>query len=174
MYEDLVGLGKSSSGSRGYFKHLFAPGGMNMETISRLGSNHITAKSAIPLPNGEERYEFLPTVHPSNGQAILRFDSHLYTEVAAHQFLDAYIYLVETLGKNADRKIQDISVITEPEHERLTKELSSITEVAIKETCLHRLVQEQADRTPYLTAVEFESESLTYEKLNSLSNRVAG
>ena len=103
-YEDLIGLGKSSSGC-GYFKHLFAPGGMSMETVSRLDSKHITTKSAVPLPNGEEQCEFLLTIHPSNGHAILRFDNHLFTEEAARQFLEAYISLVETLGKNPESKI---------------------------------------------------------------------
>lgn len=171
-YEDLVGLGKSS-GSRGYFKHLFAPGGMNMEAISQLDFNHITAKSAVSLPNGDEQYEFLLTVHPSNGHAILRFDNHLFTEEAARQFLEAYISLVETLGKNPENKIQDISVVSEHEHERLIKELSSTTEVAVKETYLHRLVEEQAQRTPRFTALEFEAESLTYKELNSMANLVA-
>ncbi|KAG6375737.1 hypothetical protein JVT61DRAFT_2583 [Boletus reticuloceps] len=171
-YEDLVGLGKSSSG-RGYFKHLFAPGGMNMDTISQLDFNHITAKSAVSLPNGEEQYEFLLTVHPSNGHAILRFDNHLFTEEAARQFLDAYIALVETLGNNPESKIQEISVVSELEHERFIEELSSTTEVAVKEVCLHRLVEGQAQRTPRFTAVEFESESLTYKELNSMANRVA-
>jgi len=117
----VVSLGKSSSG-RGYFKHLFGPGGMSLQTISQLGFNHIAAKSVVALPNGEEQYEFLLTVYPSNGHVTLRFDNHLFTEKAARQFLDAYISLVETLGNNPESKIQDISVVSEPEHERLIKE----------------------------------------------------
>lgn len=172
-YEDLVGLGKSPSSSRGYFKHLFAPGGINMETISQLDHHHITSKSVVSLPNGEEQYEFLLTVHPKSGNAILRFDNHLYTEEAARQFLEAYISLVDTLGKNPESRIQDISVVSGSEQERLVKELSSTTEVAVKEVCLHRLVEEQAQRTPRLTALEFEAESLTYEELNCMANCVA-
>lgn len=172
-YEDLVGFSKSSSSSRGYFKHLFASGGMNMETISQLDSNYINANSSVTLPNGEEQYELLLTVHPNNGHVILRFHNHLYTQRAARQFLEAYIYLVETLGKSPESKIRDISVVTEFEKERLIKELSSIAKVTVKEMCLHRLVEEQVQRTPSLTAVEFETNYLTYEELNSTANRVA-
>ncbi|KAI5993419.1 hypothetical protein EDC04DRAFT_1271012 [Pisolithus marmoratus] len=172
-YEDIVTEGKSSSASRGYFKHLFAPGGMNMETISQLKSNHLTTKSTISLPNGEEQYEFLLTVDPRSGNVILRFDNHLYTENAARQFLDAHISLVETLGRDPHLMIKDISVVTESEHERLVKELSSSSEVATRETLLHRLVEEQTQKTPHLTAVEFEDESLTYSELNSTANRIA-
>ncbi|KAF9241407.1 putative nonribosomal peptide synthetase [Melanogaster broomeanus] len=172
-YEDIVAQGKSSSSGRGYFKHLFAPGGMNMETISQLNSNHLTHKSTISLPNGEEQYEFLLTVHPSNGHVILRFDNHLYTEEAARQFLDAYISLVETLGRDANVKIQDISAVSDTEHERLIKELSSTMEVSTKDRCLHELFEDQCKRTPRFAAVEFEDQSMTYLELNSMANRVA-
>ncbi|KIJ63457.1 polyketide synthetase [Hydnomerulius pinastri MD-312] len=172
-YEDIVAQGKSSSSGRGYFKHLFAPGGMNMETISQLESNHLQPKSTISLPNGEEQYEFLLTVHPKSGHVILRFDNHLYTEDAARQFLDAYISLVETLGRDAHVKIKDISVVSDSEHDRLIKELSSTTEVAVDESCLHKLVEAQAQRTPRFTAVEFEDQSLTYSELNGTANRIA-
>ncbi|KAI6142295.1 putative nonribosomal peptide synthetase [Pisolithus thermaeus] len=172
-YEDIVAEGKSSSTGRGYFKHLFAPGGMNMETISQLESNHLSTKSIISLPNGEEQYEFLLTVHPRSGHIILRFDNHLYTEHAARQFLDAYISLVETLGRDPHVTIKDISVVTESEHERLVRDLSSCSEVVVKETLLHQLVEVQAEKTPHLTAVEFEDQSFTYNELNCTANKIA-
>ncbi|KAH7890103.1 putative nonribosomal peptide synthetase [Phlebopus sp. FC_14] len=172
-YEDIVAQGKSSSSGRGYFKHLFAPGGMNMDTISQLEFNHLKTKSTISLPNGEEQYEFLLTVHPKSGHVILRFDNYLYTEEAARQFLDAYISLVETLGRQADLKIKDISAVSASEHDRLIKELSSDAEVVVNETCLHKLFEEQCKKTPRFAALEFEEESLTYAELNGRANRVA-
>ena len=141
-YEGVIAQGKSSSTGRGYFKHLFAPGGMNMETISQLDSNHLKTKSTASLPNSEEQYEFLLTVYPRSGHVILRFDNHLYTEDAARQFLDAYITLVETLGSDPNVTIKDISVVSKSEHECLAMELSSSSEITMQETCLHKLVEE--------------------------------
>ncbi|EGN96334.1 hypothetical protein SERLA73DRAFT_9930, partial [Serpula lacrymans var. lacrymans S7.3] len=172
-YEDIVGQGKASAHGRGYFKHLFAPGGMNMETISQLEMNHLKPRATLPLPNGEEQYEFLLTVHAKAGHVVLRFDNHLYSEDAARQFLDAYIALIETLGRDAHVKIRDISAVSEREHERLVKELSSANESSVRETTVHQLVEEQAQRTPRFTAVEFEGESLTYAELNTKANRIA-
>ncbi|KAF9233979.1 hypothetical protein BU15DRAFT_66101 [Melanogaster broomeanus] len=80
-YEDIVAQVKSSSSGRGYFKHLFALGGMNMETISQVEFHHLRPKSTTSVPNGEERYEFL---HPSNGCPY---------------------FLMETLGGHAHVKI---------------------------------------------------------------------
>ncbi|KAF9233975.1 hypothetical protein BU15DRAFT_66098 [Melanogaster broomeanus] len=102
-YEDIVAQAKSFSSGCGYFKHLFALGGMNVETISQLEFNHFTPKYTISLPNGEEQYQFL---HLRNGHVILRSDNHFYTEEAARRFLDAYVYLMMALdGTSVSRSM---------------------------------------------------------------------
>ncbi|EIW85840.1 hypothetical protein CONPUDRAFT_80229 [Coniophora puteana RWD-64-598 SS2] len=171
-YEDIVAQGKGGAHGRGYFKHLFAPAGVNMETISQLETGNLKQKSNVSLPNGEEQYEFLLTVDYHSGNVMLRFDNKLYTEDAARQFLDAYIGLVETIGRDGNVKIADISTVSETEHDRLLK-LAASDAVAIDETCLHTLVETQAKKTPRFTAVEFEDESLTYLELNTKANRIA-
>ncbi|KAH7927895.1 hypothetical protein BV22DRAFT_1150326 [Leucogyrophana mollusca] len=153
-YEDIVTQGKASAHSRSYFKCLFAPGGVNMETISQLEMNRLKPKSTVSLPNGEEQYEFLLTVHPKSGQTLL---VNSLTPIS----------LIETLGRDPHVKIQDISAVSDTEHERFVKELASTTGVSVVETCLHKLVEEQAKKTPRPTAVEFEDESLTYAELNA-------
>ncbi|KIJ63928.1 hypothetical protein HYDPIDRAFT_40894 [Hydnomerulius pinastri MD-312] len=70
-------------------------------------------------------------------------------------------------------KIKDISVVSDSEHDRRIKKLSPTTEVAANESCLHKLVEDQAQRTPRFTAVEFEDQSRTYSKLNGTANRIA-
>ncbi|KIJ57674.1 hypothetical protein HYDPIDRAFT_120478 [Hydnomerulius pinastri MD-312] len=118
-----------------------------METISQLEMNHLKPKSV--LPDGEEQYEFLLTVHPKSG--------HM-------QFSDEYITLIETLGRDAHVRTKDISVASDSEHDRLIKELSPTTEVAINGNCHHKLVEDQAQRTPRFTAVD---------ELNGTANIIA-
>jgi len=74
-YEDIVSQTKSSSQDRSYFKHLFAPGGLNMRIVNQLDTSDISTTSILSLPNGEEKYEFLLTVHYTTGEVILRFDN---------------------------------------------------------------------------------------------------
>ena len=88
--EDIVSQTKTSSQDCSYFKHIFAPGGLNMRIINRLDASDITTTAVISLPNGKEKYGFLLTVHYKTGEVILRFDNYLYTEETARQFLDAY------------------------------------------------------------------------------------
>jgi hypothetical protein len=171
--EDIVSQTKTSSQDRSYFKHLFAPGGLNMRIVNRLDASDITTTAVISLPNGEEKYEFLLTVHYKTGQVILRFDNYLYTEETAHQFLDAYCNLIDTLGRNPHVKIGDVSAVSDHEHARLVKELSTSGPVNPVERKLHQLVEAQAQQTPTTVAIEFEDEYLTYAQLNSKANRLA-
>ncbi|KAF9641951.1 hypothetical protein BDM02DRAFT_3124977, partial [Thelephora ganbajun] len=97
--EDIVSQTKTSSQDRSYFKHPFAPGGLNMRIANRFdASDIITTTGIISLPNSEEKYEYLLTVHYRTGEVILHFNNYLYTEETARQFLDAYCGLVDTLG----------------------------------------------------------------------------
>jgi len=172
-YEDIVSQTKSSSQDRSYFKHLFAPGGLNMRIVNQLNTSDISATSILSLPNGEEKYEFLLTVHYKTGEVILRFDNYLYTEETARQFLDAYLGLVDTLGKDPHVKIGDISAISDDEVTRLIKDLSTSGPVNPVERKLHQLVEAQASRTPTAVAIEYEDQYLTYAQLNSKANRLA-
>ena len=171
--EDIVSQTKTSYQDRSYFKHLFAPGGLNMRITNHLDASDITTTSVISLPNGEEKYEFLLTVHYKTGQVVLRFDSYLYTEETAQQFLDAYCNLIDTLGRNPHVKIGDVSAVSDLEHSRLIKELSTTGPVNPIERKLHQLVEAQAKRTPTTVAIEFEDQYLTYAQLNSKANRLA-
>lgn len=172
-YEDIVSQTKSSSQDRSYFKHLFAPGGLNMRIVNQLDTSDISPTSILSLPNGEEKYEFLLTVHYTTGEVILRFDNYLYNEESARQFLDAYIGLVDTLGKNPHVKIADVSAVSDGEVTRLIKELSTSGPVDPIERRLHQLVEAQATNTPTTVAVEYEDQYLTYAQLNSKANRLA-
>ena len=171
--EEIVSQTKTSSQDRSYFKHLFAPGGLNMRIVNRLDASDITTTAVVSLPNGEEKYEFLLTVHYKTGEVILRFDNYLYTEETARQFLDAYCSLIDSLGRNPHVKIGDVSAVSDNEHSRLVKELSTSGPVIPVESKLHQLVEAQAKRTPTAVAVEFDDQYLTYAQLNAKANRLA-
>ncbi|KIK85335.1 hypothetical protein PAXRUDRAFT_831969 [Paxillus rubicundulus Ve08.2h10] len=172
-YEDIVASGKASPHQRGYFKHLFALGGLHAESLYQMKSDSIRSMGAISLPNTEEHYEFLLTVHPRSGSVVLRFDRRSFTEQAARQFLTAYVALVGTLSKDPTIQIGDICTLEESQRDQLLNGFANGPQALVREECLHHLFEEQVSRTPSLTAVEFEDESLTYTELNARSNALA-
>ena len=67
------------------------------------------------------------------GEIILYFDSCLYTEETARQFLDAYLGLVDTLGNNPHVKIGDVPAASDDNVTCLIKELSTSVSVNLVE-----------------------------------------
>ncbi|KAF9238195.1 putative nonribosomal peptide synthetase [Melanogaster broomeanus] len=172
-YEDIVASGKTFPHQRGYFKHLFSVGGLDAENLYQLENDSIRSMGATFLPNHEQHYEFLLTVHPKTGHVVLRFDRHSFTEQAARQFLDAYTALVGSLAKDPEITIRDICMLEESQRDRLLKDFAGESTAPMGEQCLHHLFEQQVARTPSFTAVEFEGESLTYLELNTRADALA-
>ncbi|KAF9219105.1 putative nonribosomal peptide synthetase [Gyrodon lividus] len=172
-YEDIVASSKASPHERGHFKHLFALGSLHAESLYRMKSDSAQAMGAISLPNNEEHYEFLLTVHPRSGGVVLRFDRHSFTERAARQFLDAYTALIGTLAEDPAVRIRDVCTVDDSQRNRLLNDFVGESKVVVGEGCLHHLFEQQVVRTPSLAAVEFEDESLTYQELNTRANALA-
>lgn len=54
-----------------------------------------------------------------------------------------------------------------------TNSSETIAADRVKNLCLHRLIEEQVERTPHQTAVAYEQQKLTYQELNRRSNLLA-
>ncbi|KAF9218618.1 acetyl-CoA synthetase-like protein [Gyrodon lividus] len=142
-------------------------------TLYQMGSDSMRAMGAISLPNNEEHYEFLLTVHPKSGGVVLRFDRHSFTEQAARQFLDAYTALIGTLAQDPAVLIRDICTVGDSQRNRILNDFVGDSKAVVEEECLHHLFEQQVARTPSLAAVEFEAQSLTYLELDTRANALA-
>ena len=113
--EDIVSHTKVSCQDRSCFEHsaLF---GLNPRVTNRLDASDIITTSVTPLPDGEEKYEFLLTVHYKTGEVVLRFANYLYTGETVNQFFGSYCNLIGTLGREPLNKICDVSAVSHKEH----------------------------------------------------------
>ncbi|KAJ3194330.1 hypothetical protein HK101_002999 [Irineochytrium annulatum] len=172
-YEDIVGRVKTSSEGRTLFKHLFAQGSLVDENNRILRLFNLGVSNIQTLPNGEEKYETLLTVDGSAGNAVLRFDNHLFSETVAQRFLKAYVTTIETIAKDETIKIHDLAIIADSEQSHLIDVVSSEGPVEPIETLVHSLVEARAASSPFLTAVEFGETSVSYAQLNARANQIA-
>ena len=81
--------------------------------------------------------------------------------------------LVEALEKAPASRLQCLDGLRDGERRRLIVEWNQTARVYPPEKCVQTLFEEQAARTPDAVAVEFESDSLTYQQLNSRANQLA-
>ena len=86
--------------------------------------------------------------------------------------MEHFLTLLEEVGKDPERRISGLELLTEAERHRLLLEWSD-THREYPDVCIHRLFEEQAQRTPDAVAVVFEDEQLTYRELNESANELA-
>lgn len=119
-YEEILSQREDRSPFSGYFAHVFAFGGMNLDALEEvvldaaeeLTSEDIQVQSITPLPNVGHRYEVTLTVRDETGHLALQFDNHLLSEENARLLLNGYSILIRNLGCDPQVKICDISATT--------------------------------------------------------------
>jgi non-ribosomal peptide synthetase component F len=136
-YEEILSQGEDRSPFGGYFAHVFAFGGMNLDGIEKvvmdaaeeLTSDDIQVQSINPLPNVGHQYEVHLTVHNETGHVALQFDNHLLSEESARLLLNGYTTLIRNLGRDPHVKIRDTSATTR-EYDCLGIQMSYVGEGA--------------------------------------------
>jgi amino acid adenylation domain-containing protein len=80
--------------------------------------------------------------------------------------------LLEGVVADPDRRISVLPILTEAERYQVLVEWNDTTADYPRDKCIHELFEEQADRTPDATAVEFDGQRLTYGELNDRANQL--
>ena len=81
-------------------------------------------------------------------------------------------FSAEYLGEQ-DRRINSLELLTPAEEQRLLFEWNLTDADYDQSICIHHLFERQVARNPHITAVVFKERSLTYEEVDSWSNRLA-
>ncbi len=89
-----------------------------------------------------------------------------------NRLLNHFQQLLTSIANNPDGRLADIPMLTEVEQSQLVKWNDTATNYP-RDTTIHQLFEEQAERTPDAVAVTAEGEQLTYAALNRRANRIA-
>jgi amino acid adenylation domain-containing protein len=81
--------------------------------------------------------------------------------------------LLRDITTHPDRKLADLTILPDAERHRLLVEWNDTAVDYPLDTCIHTLVEAQAERTPDAVALVFEGQSLTYRELNRRANQLA-
>lgn len=128
------------------------------------GSNYKVSKFDLSL-----------TLRESNGQfeGALEYATALFERETIERIAGYFKALLEGMSADAARPLDSIPMLAEAER-RLVTEAWNATELPYpSERCLHELFEDQAARTPEVTAVSYKGETLTYAELNRRANRLA-
>ncbi|AOJ40108.1 non-ribosomal peptide synthetase [Burkholderia lata] len=112
------------------------------------------------------------------GQALLidcDYNTDLFDASTVQRFLDIYRTLLTRLADDASAAVATLPLSSDAERNRLTVEWNR-TDTDFGEAAaqpLHRLFEQQVERTPDAVAAVFDDSTLTYAELNLRANRLA-
>lgn len=135
--------------------------------ISNLSSFEPTnyALTVIVTPARELRLRIIYDSNRFEEDAIQRMLGHLKTLLTA-------ISQYET-PENLEQTLAQLPILTAQERQQLLVDWNQTANEYPQDKCIHQLFEEQVAKTPDATAVVFENEQLTYEKLNQKANQLA-
>ncbi|NEP60084.1 MAG: amino acid adenylation domain-containing protein, partial [Symploca sp. SIO2G7] len=96
------------------------------------------------------------------------FDAETIARLTAH-----FENLLTAIGTNPERKLSELSLMSQAERKRLLIEWNNTATDYPKDKCIHQLFEEQVERTPNSVAVVLGNRQLTYQQLNERANQLA-
>jgi amino acid adenylation domain-containing protein len=127
----------------------------------------------LPVQRGTAKFDL--TLFASEiGDRIggsLEYNTDLFDDATISRFLDHFERLMTDVVADPRRRLSTISLLTADDRANLAR--WNATSADIPAGCVHDLVDAQIRRTPDAIAVSSDTESLTYDALDRISNRVA-
>jgi amino acid adenylation domain-containing protein len=133
-------------------------------TLSPLDIDIVTAKFDLS-------FSVMETEHGLT--CLMIYNTDLFNADTISRMLGHYESLLKSIIAEPEQKISRLSLLTEAERRQLLVECNSRLLDYPKDSCIHRLFEEQAERNPDAIAVVFERQQLTYRELNERANRLA-
>jgi amino acid adenylation domain-containing protein len=137
----------------------------------RLGSLEL---EAFPLDQQEAQFDLDLTLLDTGGSmpATLSYNTDLFESETISRIAGHFAVLLSAAVSRPDLPIADLPLLTPAEENRILVEWNS-TAKNRPDTTIHRLIEEQVERTPHATALVFEKRTMSYEELNHRANQLA-
>ena len=102
----------------------------------------------------------------------LHYDSGLFRAEDVDWLQAEFQTLLQSVVVNPDARLDDYEIVGEMERQQLI-DFNAVDAGPVSDKSIHRLFEEQVERTPDSIALVFEGKHLTYAELNSRANQVA-
>lgn len=126
------------------------------------------------VPSGKSRFDLTLSLVEVDGRidGSIEYNTNLFNAATIERMAGHYRACLEDAVQNPDKRLSEISLLTENEQEQLRRSNDTALPIGAAE-CIHHLVERQAEAMPAAIAVDFEGRTLTYRELNAHANRLA-
>ncbi|QLF91734.1 amino acid adenylation domain-containing protein [Pseudomonas sp. ABC1] len=115
-----------------------------------------------------DTFEYREGIGASLSYATALFDKSTIERLAQH-----WINLLQGIVKAPSQRIAELSLLSPEEQQQITYDWNRTEANYPSDQCIHQLIEAQAERTPYATAMVLGDEELTYQELNRKANQLA-
>ncbi|MGG4217920.1 non-ribosomal peptide synthase/polyketide synthase [Paenibacillus jamilae] len=145
------------------------------QQVEQLGSEGQEPFTILNVVTTEQtNYDLNVVVMPGEGISIrfmynaLSFDQAGITRLHGH-----FVRLLEQISLNSRVRVEELELLTTAEKQQIISSFNDTASVYPRNQTIHKLFEEQAERTPDHLAVALGHQSLTYRELNEVANRLA-
>ncbi len=104
---------------------------------------------------------------------VWEYNTDLFDESTINRMIGDYQTLLEGILANPSQRLSQYSLLTEQQKHQVLVEWNN-TQTELKEVeAIHRLFEEQVQKTPDAIATVFEDQQLSYQELNEKANQLA-
>jgi amino acid adenylation domain-containing protein len=129
----------------------------------------------VNLDNSTTKFDLsLSMTAQSDGiKGSLEYSTDLFDEATIIRLSQHLRTLLECIVAHPEKSVSDLSILTEREQHQLLIDWNDTKRDYPRDKCIHRLFEEQVEKTPEAIAVVFEDKQLTYRELNQRANQLA-
>jgi len=110
---------------------------------------------------------------PDGLDGWFEYNTGLFDGVTIERMRGHFLALLESALANPEQPVWALPMLTAGESRQILIDWNATTAAYPDNTCIHRLFEEQAERTPDAVAVVCGEASLTYQELNAQANQLA-
>ena len=104
----------------------------------------------------------------------LEYYTAIFKEETAARLANHFKKVIHTVIKKPYIALKDIDILSEKEKKRLLNQFNDTIAGFPRDKTIHRLIEEQVDRTPDYVALVYKDQIMTYQELDRQANRLAG
>ena len=105
--------------------------------------------------------------------AELHYDANLFSTQDINRVNEQLQTLIESVVSNPAASICELEILNAAQRRQLLVDFNATRKVYPEDKPVHRLFEEQVERTPDNVAIAFERQQLTYTQLNARANQLA-
>ncbi|WP_159888659.1 non-ribosomal peptide synthetase, partial [Paenibacillus puerhi] len=122
----------------------------------------------------QTNYDFNLIVTPGSNMGIrFEYNEQVYTAADVQRMQAHLVHLLEQAVANPSIPVSELEVVTAEEKAEIFEAFNATSLSSPQDKTIHRLLEEQAEKTPEQLAVYAEDGQLTYRELNERANRLA-